>query len=262
MLFLHLSDLHYCNKDSFSNQKINAMKKSITVLCRREKINEAIIVFSGDISNSGQEVQFEGVKKIVGQMIGNFKMIFGSEYFVNVLMVPGNHDINFDDEYYSRNYIRNKLQNCKDDITNDYLKKMNNFFNYSLLNKTFVNDKIVDTKTIKFGDFKVKANLINTAIFSVYDRTENADYDNGLHHLSEDNINFMKNKKRGDLNIVIMHHSPSFFDDDSKKRLNSFLKEDNEILFYGHEHINSDETSLVNGKTAKLILGGPLLNII
>lgn len=258
LLFLHLSDLHYLNNDSFNNQKINLMNKTITNFCHKEEIEEAIIVFSGDLSMSGKKEQFDGVKKIVGKLIGNLKEAIGKKKHVYFFVVPGNHDIDFNNIFYTRDYIRKCMQDNFNNITNDFLKNLSNFFEYANCNNCFIKDKFIDSQIVRFNDFTIKVNLINTALFSVYDQADGADYDNGLHHLNENVINNIRNKEQGNLNITMMHHSPDFFDEKSKKILNKFLKENNDILFYGHEHNNHDELLLVNGNTTKFILGGPL----
>lgn len=258
VLFLHLSDLHYKNKDSFSGEKLSSMRKALINICKRENIDDVIIVFSGDLAMSGKELEYNGIKKIISKLIGTLTDYFGKNHHINILAVPGNHDIDFNNEFHSREKIRQIKSESMDDAKNSYLLKMSNFYNYNKINKLFEKNKIIDIKYIKINNFNIKVSLINSAPFSYYDLSEKPDSDSGLHCLSKKEMEILKGAQRGDLNICIMHHSLYYFEEDSRNMLNLFLKEDNDILFYGHEHINTDEMSTINGKTTKFLLGGPL----
>ena len=258
ILFLHFSDLHYENVHTFSSTKIESMKKAIKCLFKKETPSEAFIIFSGDLTMSGQKKQFDGVKKIIGSVIGLFKEIFAREYKVRVLSVPGNHDIDFGGVNYGRSDIKQQMNCCYENVYSDYIRKLSNYFEFANYNNNFITHKIVHSEVINIQGFRIKINLINSALFSVYSNYEEADYDDGLHHISKTELDILKTDKQSNLNITVMHHSPYLFDDDSKKLLNEFLKENNQILFYGHEHINSNELSILNGRTTQWILGGPL----
>ena len=61
----------------------------------------------------------------------------------------------------------------------DDLAELSNFYNFSNRNNCFKRGKNIDVRTLKFGAFKIKVNLINSAPFSLLG-SDNGD--KGLHY--------------------------------------------------------------------------------
>ena len=149
ILFLHLSDLHFDNNGLFGKQKVNSLKDTIELIYEKEKIDVVFIVFSGDITMSGKKYQFDGVKRIIDKIKNNIELHYGNNNNVYIFIVPGNHDIDFNNISYTRDDIRYKIKEDNKLITNEYLNNLTNFFEYSKCYNNFNNDnKIVDYKML------------------------------------------------------------------------------------------------------------------
>ena len=99
ILFLHLSDIHIKDSKTFNDDKVTKLSKAINTF---EKVDEAFILVSGDISQSGTKEQFDIFKSIIGRIYKNIAQNNNLQKRINVLVVPGNHDIDFKNKRMSR----------------------------------------------------------------------------------------------------------------------------------------------------------------
>lgn len=86
---LHLSDFHIRDKEKILDQKVNGILSALNVL---SEIDDYIVVFSGDLSNSGRINEFKRSKHIFFRLIEGLKEKNNNK-FINLFMVPGNHDL-------------------------------------------------------------------------------------------------------------------------------------------------------------------------
>ena len=90
-----------------------------------------------------------------------------SNRFVNMFILPGNHDLSLTEESRKREDIQEHYDN--EDIEcllEEEFSLLNNFYTYSNANGQNNSDRIITRKFCSFGDYKVQFNLINTALFS------------------------------------------------------------------------------------------------
>ena len=86
---IHLSDFHIKSGERFERAKINGILSSLNAL---GKIDEYLVVFSGDLANSGSINEYRQSRFLFGQLISGIKQK-NQDKFVNLFMVPGNHDL-------------------------------------------------------------------------------------------------------------------------------------------------------------------------
>lgn len=90
ILFWHLSDLHIKDKKSNNRFQIKKAVDSLLVLDRPDKM---ILILSGDVAFSGEKAQYTHAYSI---LISIFRELRKTQFYtghVDVLCVPGNHDI-------------------------------------------------------------------------------------------------------------------------------------------------------------------------
>lgn len=254
ILFLHLSDIHVKDKDTFSYQKIKKMIDAIP----QENLNDIFIILSGDIAYGGIKEQYEEFKKMLGSIVNKLHDKYNINKHINVLVVPGNHDINFNQIPVARADIQNKFfkTNQQDEIYSKYIKKMNDFFDFASYNKCFVSNKIIDIKRFTIDNYRIQFNLINSAINSIF-KDPTADDDKGLHYIDDIEINKMNNDN-SDLVITIMHHSPEWYNEGCRQKLLAYINNKTDFLLCGHEHINVESELLQSQSKVTRICGGPL----
>src|SRR5690554_5010630 len=110
---VHISDFHVKAGEHFINEKISMFLDSLNTL---GTVHEYAIVFSGDLADSGQINEYKSSRYIIGKIIEGIKQKNNGK-FVDVLIVPGNHDLTLNEESRDRAYIQQHYDdNCIESI--------------------------------------------------------------------------------------------------------------------------------------------------
>lgn len=251
ILFLHLSDVHLKQETNLSEINTKAIVNSLSQM---GNFDECVLVFSGDIADSGNENEY----KVAGYMFGGIIKGIKDKYLdegkhIQTLIVPGNHD----------NLVKNPHRKSEEIIgfytdkntENHYyddLEELDNFYNFANRNHCFDRNKNIEVRCLKFGSFTIKVNLINSAPFSLLG-SENGD--KGLHYLPDREISKFDFDRQENYTVSIIHHGPEWFCDDIKKALYNNFYESTDLLFVGHEHFSLNETKTVNGRQIDISSG-------
>lgn len=255
ILFLQLSDIHIAKRaDGYA---IN-IEKIVQAINFFGDIDECIIIVSGDITQHGYSNEF----KVAGDMLGNLVNQLKNKNFngkwLNIVVVPGNHDLDFTNNDRTFGNIVEALKHKKEEILieND-LASLKSFYEFAGRNKCFTDDKIVSHKQIRLNNIYINFTLINTAIFSL---CGSSNEDMGIHYLNTKDIGNLIPKARGDLNIVVMHHSYEWFTNGVKEDLRYVLRNNFSIVFGGHEHDGLGQQTKINNENTILYIQGNSLS--
>lgn len=254
ILFLHLSDLHIKTEYAASKTHIDKILDSLRMFYPFDKI---ILILSGDIAFSGTSKQYKVASSIITRIFRELKNKEIYYFFVEVICVPGNHDI----EYENPPRTAEELNKIYGDFSyqknlSDELKKQENFFEFSNRNNCFCNKSIFDRKIIDIEGFKIEVNMINSAVFSLMH-----DEDKGLHYMNQSDINTLNTPSGADFVISVMHHSPDWYIDNQKHQIETALLCKSALIFWGHEHYSqTQKSSYNNNDTAFIHAGGSLCN--
>lgn len=256
ILFLHLSDLHIKDENTFPNKKIDKM---INAIAEEKNIDKIFIVLSGDLAFEGIKEQYVVIKKILEKIITKLKKTYNISDYIDVIVVPGNHDINFKGTSLSRIEIQTKFFQNKqiNEVTSDFIGKMDEFFEFASSNTCFITNKILDIKYYKLENYNIQFNLINSAINSTFKDPTN-DGDKGLHYIDDSEIDKMGNSENNDLVISVMHHSPEWYHESCRHKFLSYINNKTNFLLCGHEHVNVENELIQNESKVTRIYGGPL----
>lgn len=153
-----------------------------------------------------------------------------------ILTVPGNHDINHSSSILDVKFLKD-MKYSENEIVEH--KKLEAFYNFAKLNNCFKHSEMYyNIKDIDINGFKIRANLVNNAIFSTRDQYK------GLLYLPNDAIDKMNEDNDADCVISIMHHAPDFYRDKIKNMMEDTIVKNSNILFHGHEHYNYSKKKL------------------
>lgn len=244
--FLHLSDFHLNDSKGVHPAKIQAIVDSLGVYTPIEGI---VIVLSGDIAATGQANQYKIAATFLKRLIPEIRRKYSiSEKNTKILIVPGNHDIDWGrSTRLDSSKIRSFDEKERALHLQQELKSMKNYFSFSDRNGCFFPywmhipfGQLVTRKILHFDNgYRIEANLLNTAPFS-------CDSDDGLHYLPEDAIHSLTTESNADFSLVVMHHSPDWFEFSQKKELENTLSKRCSLAFYGHEHFPGTQNVLYN----------------
>lgn len=90
ILFLHLSDAHLRENTNLSQINTSAIIRS---LAQMGEFDECVLIFSGDIVQSGGENEYKVAVRLFSKIIkGINDRYFDKKHHIHVMVVPGNHD--------------------------------------------------------------------------------------------------------------------------------------------------------------------------
>lgn len=241
--FVVLSDLHLDEKEEDLCNKFESLVKGILVYIKN--CDEVFIVFSGDITMNGSNIQFElayeYLKKL--QEAINKKYSFCTVQFV---LVPGNHDclLNKEDANERQKNIKNLFEKKMSlaDSEKALLQVQDNFWHfYSLLKGDTPENKICfQNKFLLKNDKTVIFNCYNTALCSTLtDKNRNL-------IIPESELDIIDNDVGADLVVSVYHHNSSYLTNENynRKTFEKHIAESSDIILCGHEH--RDEEKIIS----------------
>lgn len=140
LLLIHLSDAHLKDKTYIDENIINAQVQAINSLGEFEK---CCIVFSGDLAHSGQENEYKKGRIFLGKLWRKLTDKFNLLYPINTLIVPGNHDIDFNGQRRNRSEVCEIINSgITDEMISKELEKFQNFYAIAEFYKCFSFNKL------------------------------------------------------------------------------------------------------------------------
>lgn len=253
LLILHLSDMHIKDHNGVNQFQI---KKIVDVVASMGQYDRAIIIVSGDISFSGSADQYKYAEYVIGHIISQIKTQTNYNKHIDVICVPGNHDI--DHRGHPRSSCDLQEIKYKNQYEGSILKefqKQKAFFGFAKRNRCFSNNAAYERRILDYDGFKIEVNLLNSGIFSILEE------DKGLHYLPKYCLNELTQPSGANLVFSVMHHAPDWFLDDQKNSIERTIYNKSAICFFGHEHyLGSKSLAFSKQQRALVQAGGCLCN--
>lgn len=253
---IQLSDIHAQNNSVAEDKFISPIVNSLSEL---PTFNHVVIVFSGDISKSGKKEQYEAIEHFIGKLIVQIRSRFlNDEEKISVLMVPGNHDINFNVEVRNRTDIISLVKDSEKNLKKEY-EMLEGFYTLANKNDCFLSDKLVDQKIIDFNGVKIQFNLINSAVFSTLNDSL-GDNEKELHVFPKRYSGLLMKDRSASLCVTVVHHNTEWFNWEDRETLEKAISSDSSILLIGHDHRSRTEFNTIDGEKECLVIKGGVFN--
>ena len=236
-MILHLSDLH-----------LTAFPENNPLLKRAESIAAAassimtepiafFVIFSGDVVFSGKKEEFSIFENFYNDLIFAIKQRFPHSPIYN-LIVPGNHDCDFDSHDSVREMVLSQIASCPLDesLLKAALRVQNEFWTLSSLissinMQTEPISRTYATVSIPMDSGKIEFNLLNTALLSRLSERQGA-------------LIFPSNlipatagtDPEAKVVISVLHHPFNWFESSNARELRRKLEASSDIILTGHEH--------------------------
>ncbi len=244
---LYLSDLHIADETTLPETRVEDM---INALQLQMPFDYCIILISGDIVYSGKVQEYEIAYRRIEGLTNKIKSKFSLEN-VEVLLVPGNHDNDFSDISVNRSDIA-QIMDKESNYFHEY-QKLSAFYSFARKFNCFTKNKIAEVKRLQFGTYQLQCVLVNSAIYSAF-KDNLKQNEKGLHYMPHRAFTQVERfTKSSNLCIYISHHSPEWFDEDSKHMIEEYIERNCTLAVWGHEHYYC---TYKNG--AEIIKGGVL----
>lgn len=255
ILFVHLSDMHIEKKTDIENFNQEKMIQALNIV---GEIDKCIIVISGDITHSGLGNQYKFAGHMLGNLVKKLKDNLVGNKWIDVLVVPGNHDLDLTNNERTFEDIVNAYKNKNiDELMNKEFLSLKGFFEFANFNNCFKDGQSISQRKITTDRGDIGITLLNTAPLSLLGSTNE---DKGAHYISQTELDKTKNISNNLFNIVIMHHNVEWFSDAVKENLRKTISKNISIVFTGHEHDGIGENRKFNSKDSLLCFQAPALS--
>ena len=255
--WLHLSDLHLGKDDYNENIVLETLFEDIKKQRQDKKISFDFIFITGDVTYSGQNQEFVLAKNFIDRLSR-----VASVSLDNIVVVPGNHDVNRKAVPFSaQNSIsslsnRNTVNHIIDDFEEmkTYLRPLENFqeftntFNWS---ETKNNGSPSFTINRKINNISVSVLALNSAWAAYGGKNEK-----GMLLVGEKQVSYaLKNAEEPDLIISLIHHPFEWLKDFDNNDCKSRLERSVDYILTGHEHNINVFRQAYNGRAFEISAG-------
>lgn len=250
LLILHLSDIHFGNKDSYSKTHMSNIAKTVK---KNKGINTVLIIISGDIAYSGKIEEYNTSYHFLSSLRNKLRESSDIKK-VEFALVPGNHDVDYDFGEMSSKELDEMFKSEKQEekLFKEF-DKMKAFYNHANGLGCFPQKReLIYIKSFQVEGIKIRLNLVNTAVFSSLGE------DQGLHYMPMYEIDKINDIKDDDFIFTIMHHPHHWFHSNCKKNFEKSLYKASDIIFVGHEHYSSSMKVELDNFDVKICAGGKL----
>lgn len=266
--WIHISDWHQGRSDYDRTVLLHEMLEDIKDRSSIDPMLEklSVVIFSGDIANSGHHSEYGDVEKL---LIIKIKEILGKK--IPFIFCPGNHDI----DRSKQSELPSEWATPIGTMSKDRIKKVStffydkgksnlifrpfeDFFAFSKKHKCDYKDGLIHQTLFDFDNFTVSIVSINTAVCSGYFRiqsetsSEGPVWDYGNLIVSEQQIrkaiDFSRSKstEKKNVKILVMHHPVSWMSFGEQPILDRLISENFDIVLHGHEHLQKFVSILGN----------------
>lgn len=251
VLLLHIGDMHIKDHNGVNSFQIN---KIVDTLNSFPGFDKLVLIVAGDIAQSGTADQYNHAGHLIGKLIAAIKRQFRYKEKIDVLCVPGNHDMDHKGKPMTSEFLQGiRKENSYDKHLPGELQKQDAFFNFAARNSCFEDKSVFCRRILTYGEFKIEANLINTGVFSILEE------DKGLHYLPQHGLNDIATPTGAQFVITLMHHAPEWYTDSQKNILEESIYAKSSIIFYGHEHYIGKKTVSYETSAPAVIQAGGCL---
>lgn len=246
-VILHLSDIHLSKKEDAHKYRMQLNTDLIRAL-GVERID--FLVISGDITNYSTKEQYDAALELVESIITKFNIDRNK-----VIIVPGNHDLNWDISKKAIMSTNEGIESINEDIYKMRFDNFNKYFYKKICKKSYPNEYSKQGILYEFENEKI--------IFLGLNSAWNIDHINKLR--SSIYINSMEvpldrllDKKYNDwLKIAVFHHPVTGQDSMNNDFLQLLMRYNFKVCMHGHIHeAKYDFCSYGNNKKIAIVGAG------
>jgi len=237
-LLIHISDIHLKE----TGNSILEKKEQLFNAFQNELLNveNLFMVISGDVAFSGKESEYQQAIELFNNIKSKVERYSQKE--IEWVIVPGNHDCDFDNGSKTvRKILIEQIQQDRnvinDEIIEQCCKNQGNFLkflkSYQSNGNILYEGKLLRILEYKFDKFNIIFNCYNTSWMSQRHEEPGKMYF-PIQYYPKKYINHKAN-----LVISLLHHSFNWHEPVNSRELRQHLEETSDIVLTGHEHVAS-----------------------
>lgn len=234
MIVVHVTDLHAHKNIEYLYDKAKSASEIINKCL--DNSDSFVLVFSGDITHSGNKEEYESAAKLISEMVRRLTIK------PKMCLCPGNHDRLFDEgEVINKKYL---CETNSDNFSERYVSNKRRNKQFKAFKERYnrprhIND-IMDCYDIHVNGNHYSFYCLNNSLLSTYepDAKEKHDYNYSNIFLREDCLD-LRRKGEDELVFLVMHMPIDYLSASTKTRLESLCKEYVDFILCGHTHENT-----------------------
>jgi predicted MPP superfamily phosphohydrolase len=236
ILIVQISDIHL--KAPAGAVGDRAAKVARAVVAKVPKVDACYLVLTGDVASTGDPAQYSTARQIIERIKEG--LLEAGIASVNVLAIPGNHDLNLGTEKDTRRFLLDSLDKylaAKVDFDGSAFESIisvqDNFFQFesdvSGLPPLANHEKLYYRRSFRTGDRTVVFHCFNTAWLSRLNEQQ-------AKLFLPPQIYDYRTPAEIDLSVAIFHHPYNWLEANNQKLLKSFVESQADVVLTGHEH--------------------------
>ncbi len=257
---VQLSDIHF-HKGALSDYmqtQMTAIATAVASLRAGYGVTDVIVVISGDLAYSGQQSEYEHAVNLLDSIRTKATENFAP--VIHFLMVPGNHDCDFQKDTTLRKTTLSSMHSLPDEdlvdpsIANTCTSVQDEFWTFASFYHTFTSGvgNLYSSASIGLADsrHKVVAHLLNTAWVSKVREEQ------GVMRYPVQLLTNTNEEKNASVVLAIMHHPTTWLMSSNSKALIKRLTATVDIIITGHEHQADSFGRIWHGGKLTFVEGG------
>ncbi len=258
VLLIHLSDLHLRGTDDFVLGRASDIASAVRD--RDSDISACFLVVSGDTAFSGLDSQYWLALEFLLQLKEELASYLNSGTHVQIVVIPGNHDCNFETSNSVRDRILDGVENEPEQASDDNIIEtstavQDDYFRFLKEldegNDLKLHSKLYYEYRPTVNDHNVLFRCYNTAWMSrLHERQGRLVYP--LDKVTSQQGNYS-------LTVSLLHHPYSWLQSENARALKRQVQEASDIVLTGHEHEQDFQVRLgIEEERTRYIEGGVL----
>ncbi len=241
-----ITDCHFSEKYDIDKNKIDSLGQIIKI----DSNPFIYLAISGDIAFSGRASEY----KLFCNFFDDIKKI--SKKDIKLIVCPGNHDINFNNEEYSLKSLINDT--AKENVGAAFENRKSKIASYQSFERMNSNLKYIDDFLSFLSFNKDEKEIIfyslNNVLFSCFGSENSSDDTRNYAYLSEQTIRNIKRKNPNQIVFLLMHFPITYFNDKIGKILKERIIKNVDVILNGHLHV-SEKKMIVDKSNVAIIQG-------
>ena len=235
VLIIHLTDLHIKNHFEFLKEKVESIHK----IALSHNLANILFVFTGDISFSGEQTQYDRATSFVETLRDRFSQdkINGVPVKTMFAFCPGNHDRKMGQKRIGADYLGRLNNETFLDCVGEFSNTNSNYVGFrNKLGEPSSISIILDEYRFAIDGQTLCVYSLNNALLSAFAPEEKSPYDpnHGKIFLPRE---YLKIGRRNEsLSLLLMHIPIEFFEETTKKAFCERCSKNVDLVFSGHTH--------------------------
>jgi hypothetical protein len=232
---LHLSDIHFGGGPNPAATRVRQIKAAIQ--SENHDIDELLIIVSGDVANWGKQTEYSVAVDFISELEKELGAIKGIK-LLGTVVIPGNHDLDFDDEGTVRPVLLATIGDlipnvtAASDVVEQILKVQQAFFDFEALIAKKPHpaaERLFWARDFASSTGKILVRCFNTAWVS---RKKEAQ---GQIFYPTQVVTDVSDTDAA-LVVSVFHHPYGWLQPENARSFRRIIETSSDIVFTGHEH--------------------------